>query len=75
MQKADNFYYNLGYWFLLLVVLVFAGFYTSYFAVFFQPTAPIIHIHFILMVLWITMMDLSAHLHPGTGALFYCSPD
>lgn len=32
------------------------GFYTSYFSVFFQPTAPLIHIHFTLMVLWITML-------------------
>ncbi len=56
MQKSYNFYYNLGYWFLLLIVLVFAGFYTSYFAVFFKPTASIIHIHFTLMVLWIAML-------------------
>jgi hypothetical protein len=56
MQKVYNLYNNLGYWFLLLIVLVFAGFYTSYFAVFFQPTAPVIHIHFVLMVLWIAML-------------------
>ena len=56
MQKIYNIYYNLGYWFLLLIVLVFAGFYKSYFVVFFQPHAPIIHIHFVLMVLWIVML-------------------
>lgn len=56
MQKAYNGYYNLGYWFLLLIVLVFAGFYPSYFSVFFQPKAPILHIHFALMVLWIAML-------------------
>ena len=56
MQKVYNVYYNLGCWFLLLIVLVFAGFYTSYFSVFFQPTAPVIHIHFTLMVLWIAML-------------------
>ena len=56
MQKSYNVYYNLGYWFLLLIVLVFMGFYTSYFSVFFQPKAPIIHIHFTLMVLWIAML-------------------
>lgn len=56
MQKIYNLYYNLGYWFLLLIVLVFAGFYTSYFAVFFQPHAPVIHIHFVLMVMWIAVL-------------------
>ncbi len=56
MQKSYNLYYNLGYWFLLLIVLVFAGFYTSYFTVFFEPKAPILHIHFTLMVLWIAML-------------------
>ena len=56
MQKVYNVYYNLGYWFLLLIVLVIAGFYTSYFTVFFQPHATIIHIHFTLMTLWIAML-------------------
>ena len=56
MQKSHNVYYNLGYWFLLLIVLVFVGFYTSYFSVFFQPKVSAIHIHFTLMVLWIAML-------------------
>ncbi len=56
MQKSYNLYYNLGYWFLLLIVLVFAGFYTSYFTVFFEPKNPILHIHFTLMTLWIAML-------------------
>ena len=56
MQKIHNLYYNQGYWFLLLIVLVIARFYTSCFAVFFQPHASIIHIHFMLMVLWIAML-------------------
>ena len=56
MQKNYNIYYNLGYWFLLLILLVLAGFYTSYFSVFFQPKPPIIHIHFTLMALWIAML-------------------
>ncbi len=56
MQKIYNIYHNIGYWFLLLIVLVVAGFYTSYFSVFFQPTSPLIHIHFTLMVLWIAML-------------------
>jgi hypothetical protein len=56
MQKNANIYHNLGYWFLSLVVLVFAGFYTTYFSVFFQPKPAVIHIHFALMVLWIAML-------------------
>ena len=49
-------YKNLGYWFILLIVCVFAGFYTTYFSRFFEPTANIIHIHFVLMALWIMML-------------------
>ena len=56
MQKSFNVYYNLGYWFLLLVVLAFIGFYNSYISVIFQPTVPIIHIHFMLMTLWMVML-------------------
>ena len=56
MQKKDNVYHNLGYWFLSLIVLVFAGFYYTYFSVFFQPRPTIIHIHFTLMTLWIVML-------------------
>lgn len=56
MQKRYNIYYNLGYWFLLLIVLVFAGFYNSYFSVFFEPKKPILHLHFALMVVWIAML-------------------
>lgn len=56
MQKTYNLYYNLGYWFLLLIVLVIAGFYSSYFTVFFEPKEPILHIHFTLMTLWIAVL-------------------
>ena len=56
MQKPYNIYHNLGYWFLLWIVLVFAGFYTSYFTKLFDNHPPIIHIHFILMMLWIAML-------------------
>jgi hypothetical protein len=56
MQKSYNIYYNLGYWFLLLVVLVVAGFHTSYFSILHTQQAPIIHIHFFLMMLWIFML-------------------
>ncbi len=56
MQKNYNVYYNLGYWFILLMALAFIGFYTSYLSVIFQPTIPIIHIHFILLTLWMLML-------------------
>ena len=56
MQKSYNLYHNLGYWFLLFIVLVGAGFYSSYFTIFFEPKAFIIHIHFMLMMLWIGML-------------------
>lgn len=49
-------YKNLGYWFILLIVCVFAGFYTTYFSRLFEPTANIIHIHFVLIALWIMML-------------------
>jgi hypothetical protein len=56
MQKSYNIYYNLGYWFLLLIVLVFGGFYTTYLSVIFDNHPPLIHIHFVLMTMWIAML-------------------
>ncbi len=56
MKKSYNLYHNLGYWFLLFIVLVFAGFYHTYFSVLFQPVKPVIHIHFVLMAIWIVML-------------------
>ncbi|MEO5997731.1 MAG: hypothetical protein ABIN89_13410, partial [Chitinophagaceae bacterium] len=56
MQKSFNLYHNLGFWFLSLIVLLFTGFYTSYFSVFFQPKAGLIHVHFTLEVLWMAML-------------------
>ena len=56
LQKSTNFYYNLGYWFLSLIVLVIAGFYTSYFSILLRPQPSIIHIHFTLMALWVMML-------------------
>ncbi len=56
MEKNYNGYQNLGYWFLSFIVLVFAGFYVTYFSVFLQPRASIFHIHFTLMTLWIGML-------------------
>ncbi len=49
-------YYNLGYWFMLFIVLAFAGFYTTYFTRIFEPNPAIIHVHFVLMALWLAML-------------------
>jgi hypothetical protein len=49
-------YHNLGYWFLAFIVLAFAGFYTTYFIRIFEPTPAIIHVHFVLMALWLAML-------------------
>ena len=56
MQKTFSFYPNTGFWFLLLIPLVFFGFYPTYFAVLFKPTPSVIHIHFGLMTIWIIIL-------------------
>ena len=56
MQTNKFYYHNLGYWFLLFIILVTAGFYTTYFTRLFEPTTAVIHIHFVLMVLWLMML-------------------
>jgi hypothetical protein len=52
MQKSYHIYNNLGYWFLLFIVLIVAGFYKSYFAVISNPFPTIIHVHFTAMMVW-----------------------
>lgn len=54
--KSYALYPNLGYWFLLIILLVFGGFYHTYFSVFFKPKAIIIHVHFGLMAAWVVML-------------------
>ncbi len=56
MKRYSFNYNNLGYWFLLLIVFAFAGFYTTYFSKLFAPTSNIIHIHFVFLALWILML-------------------
>jgi hypothetical protein len=56
MQTKQFSYNNLGYWFLLLFVLVFAGFYHTYFVKLLDIKLAIIHIHFLLMSLWIVLL-------------------
>ncbi len=56
ISKKYNVYNNLGYWFMGSLVLVFLGFYRSYFQVLFEPQQTIIHFHFLLMIIWIGML-------------------
>lgn len=56
MQKTFEGLHRHSYWFLLLIPLVIAGFYKTYFSVFFDPVSSIIHIHFTLMALFVTML-------------------
>ncbi len=54
--KSYPLYPNLGYWFLPMIMLVFGGFYHTYFSVLFEPKATIIHVHFGLMAAWVIML-------------------
>ena len=56
MQKIYNIYHNLGYWFLLLILLIVPAFFTTYFTTLFDGHLPIIHIHFVLVMLWIALL-------------------
>jgi hypothetical protein len=56
MIQKKFYYHNLGYWLMLFIVLAAAGFYTTYFSVLFQPMRNMIHIHFVLMALWLLML-------------------
>lgn len=53
MKRTANIYLNIGYWFMPLAILMFAGFYPTYFAVLFRPRASIIHLHAVLMMVWV----------------------
>lgn len=56
MQSKKFYYHNLGYWFLLFIILVIAGFYTTYFTRILEPTPAVIHIHFVLMTQWLLLL-------------------
>ncbi len=79
MSRTVNPYYNLGYWLLLYVPLIAAGFYVTYFSVIHKPQATIIHLHFILMALWLAMAIAQPffikykmlHRHRITGRISY----
>lgn len=57
MYKTYDLYKKgIAYWYLLLIPLIFFGFYKSYFIVLFQPRASVVHIHFALMMIWAAML-------------------
>ena len=56
LNKPTDQYQNLGYWFLLIVVMVVAGFYETYFITFPEPSNLMIHLHFVAMCLWIVLL-------------------
>lgn len=56
MEKTIDGLERHAYWFLLLIPLVIAGFYKTYFSVFFEPTKSVIHFHFTLMALFVAML-------------------
>ncbi|WP_332735921.1 hypothetical protein [Flavihumibacter sp.] len=58
MKRSANIYLNIGYWFMPLAILMFAGFYPTYFAVLFRPRASIIHLHAALMMVWVGVIIL-----------------
>lgn len=57
-----NFYHNLGYWFIFSIVLIVGGFFQTYFSVFTQLKNPVIHTHFALMVLWVSLFIIQPFL-------------
>jgi len=56
MEKPFEGLQRHAYWFLLLIPLVAAGFYKTYFLVLLEPTDSLIHLHFILMALFVAML-------------------
>jgi hypothetical protein len=57
MQKTYDLYRKgIAYWYLLLIPLIGWGFYQSYFVSLFVPRPSVIHIHFVLMMIWAVML-------------------
>lgn len=63
MQSTYDVYKRgIAYWYLLLIPLIIAGFYKTYFSVFFAPTASVVHIHFAFMMMWAAMLIIQPFL-------------
>lgn len=56
ITRQPDYYKNLGYGFLLLIVLVPIGFYYTYFVTFPKPDDFVIHTHFALMCIWLVLL-------------------
>ena len=57
MQGTYDLYKRgIAYWYLLLIPLIGWGFYQTYFVSLFAPRDSIIHLHFVLMMIWAAML-------------------
>ncbi|WP_373524110.1 hypothetical protein [Aquiflexum sp.] len=54
--QTTRIYNNLGYWFLIFILLAFVGFYKTYFSVLLDPHPSVVHLHFACMALWMGMI-------------------
>jgi hypothetical protein len=54
--QTTRIYNNLGYWFLIFVLLAFIGFYKSYFSVLLEPHPSVVHLNFAFMVIWMGLV-------------------
>jgi len=55
IKRSRDIYTNLGYWFILFIVLAFLGFYKTYFSIIFEPHPVVVHFHFVFMMIWMGM--------------------
>ncbi|NVJ85093.1 MAG: hypothetical protein HWE15_02250 [Algoriphagus sp.] len=55
-ENVFRLYPNLGYWLMGLIPLTIAGFFVTYISKITFPQPGIVHIHFILMALWLGMI-------------------
>lgn len=70
---------NVVFWFILLLVVLVAGFWKTYFSVFFQDMHPTHHFHGLTMLLWVLLLITQAWLvrtrrldiHRSTGKLSF----
>lgn len=54
--QTTRIYNNLGYWFLIFILLAFVGFYKTYFSVLLNPHPSVVHLHFACMALWMGLI-------------------
>ena len=54
--QINRIYNNLGYWFLIFVLLAFVGFYKTYFSVLLDPQPSVVHLYFTFMAIWMGLV-------------------